>query len=462
MELIARKRYSNFVASQSGEPSAANQLRHHNLTDLAGCYNKMVDKIGLLNKSIRKLFDITNRGIMEKLLRFSYRNFAFHQIRNQTTKILDDIAQLHAASDNEEVSTSLSATCNCTKEVMYIWDNFLYDISQTVGIISPAKPQEASYSIIAERAEEEDDAILWKEYIQLTYEKCSPQMGKWKNEMHRLRRNIMKVIQKCRVKSIEGRKQCRLENTNLFQMGELKFTGKDNNKEAEEAKSNKTMMEDYEKEKKRRKFYCQTNCREENPSSSEEQAMVAGRKPASTKKIVLTFVLFSEDAELKIKTASADKTFEIRSWLSHISFFSYWDTVGDAISEMLLVESILYEKKMSRISIVFDTLFHLIMLISQLYFAPFFNLQWTCADWNKCYNDLPKKQCKVKVKDRTVIQTTDAERRVSSPLELQQRIDDLTKNKSKARLFVRYKIVASNFDNNVSKICYNVIPKEIK
>eukprot|EP00794_Sanderia_malayensis_P002494 gene2494-2872_t len=289
-------------------------LRHHNLTDLAGCYNKMVDKIGLLNKSIRKLFDITNRGIMEKLLRLSYRNFAFHQIRNQTTKILDDIAQLHAASDNEEVSTSLLATCNCTKEVMYIWDNFLYDISQT----------------------EEDDAILWKEYIQLTYEKCSPQMGKWKNKMHRLRRNIMKVIQKCRVKSIERRKQRRLENTNLFQMGELKFTGKYickkicisqrshgankdqgqcksnvqeiTTEEAEEAKSNKTMMEDYEKEKNRRKFYCQTSCREENPSASEEQATVAARKPTSTKKIVLTFVRkFNEVWEIKRNEGGATR-----------------------------------------------------------------------------------------------------------------------------------------------------------
>eukprot|EP00794_Sanderia_malayensis_P011682 gene11682-12894_t len=318
MELIVRKRYSNFVGSQSGEPSAVNQLRHHNLTDLAGCYNKMVDKIGLLNKSIRKLFDITNCGIMEKLLRLSYRNFAFHQIRNQTTKILDDIAQLHAASDNEEVSTSLLATCNCTKEVMYIWDNFLYDISQTVGIISPAKPQEASYFIIAKRVEEQDDATLWKEYIQLTYKKCNRQIVKWKNEMNRLRRIIMKVIQKCRVKSIERRKQCRLENTNLFQMGEYKFTGKYickkrcisqqshgankdqgqcksnvqeiTTEDAEETKSNKTMMEDYEKEKKRRKFYCQTSCREENPSASEEQATVAARKPTSTKKIVLTFV----------------------------------------------------------------------------------------------------------------------------------------------------------------------------
>eukprot|EP00794_Sanderia_malayensis_P002492 gene2492-2869_t len=58
----------------------------------------------------------------------------------------------------------------------------------------------------------------------------------------------------------------------------------------EKEKGNKIMMEDYEKEKGRRKFYCATSCREENPSASEEQATVAARKPASTKKIVLTFV----------------------------------------------------------------------------------------------------------------------------------------------------------------------------
>eukprot|EP00794_Sanderia_malayensis_P014706 gene14706-16234_t len=328
MELIVRKRYSNFVASQSGEPSAANQLRHHNLTDLAGCYNKTVDKIGLLNKSIRKLFDITNRGIMEKLLRLSYRSFAFYQMRNQTAKILDDIAQLHAASDNEEVSNCLSATCNCTKEVMYIWDNFLYDISQMVGCRKLKSCEYEKGRQMIEFVREQDDAILWKEYIQLTYKKCSRQIVKWKNEMNRLRRIIIKVIQKCRVKSIERRKQCRMENTNLFQMGELKFTGKYISKkrcisqrshgankvqghcksnvqkitteEAEETKNNKTMMEDYEKEKNRRKFYCAASCREENPSASEEQATVAARKPTSTKKIVLTFVRkFNEVWEIK-------------------------------------------------------------------------------------------------------------------------------------------------------------------
>eukprot|EP00794_Sanderia_malayensis_P005557 gene5557-6242_t len=121
-------------------------------------------------------------------------------------------------------------------------------------------------------------------------------------------------------------------------------------------------------------------------------------------------VLFSEEAELKIKAASADQSNSVMNEAAVVllDFLNLTNqTVGDAISDMLLVESILYEKK------------------------------WTCADWNKCYNDLPNKQCKVKVKDRTVIQTTDAERRVSSPVELQQRIDNLTKNIGKARSFVR-------------------------
>ena len=40
------------------------------------------------------------------------------------------------------------------------------------------------------------------------------------------------------------------------------------------------------------------------------------------------------------------------------------------------------------------------------------------------YTDLPSRQLKVRVADRTRIQTTDAERRVSQPLELQTRIDE--------------------------------------
>lgn len=63
----------------------------------------------------------------------------------------------------------------------------------------------------------------------------------------------------------------------------------------------------------------------------------------------------------------------------------------------------------------------------------------TIAEWNLLYTDLPSRQLKVTIKDRNVIKTTDAERRVSEPAELQTQIDNLVKScDSKfARSFVR-------------------------
>ena len=42
------------------------------------------------------------------------------------------------------------------------------------------------------------------------------------------------------------------------------------------------------------------------------------------------------------------------------------------------------------------------------------------------------------VKDRTVIQTTDAERKTTSPAGLQSAIDELVEQYNRARSFVRY------------------------
>lgn len=58
-------------------------------------------------------------------------------------------------------------------------------------------------------------------------------------------------------------------------------------------------------------------------------------------------------------------------------------------------------------------------------------------DWNKTYTDLPNRQLKVKVKDRRVIQTTDAERRATSPAGLQSAVDDLVSKFKYGRSFVR-------------------------
>lgn len=83
------------------------------------------------------------------------------------------------------------------------------------------------------------------------------------------------------------------------------------------------------------------------------------------------------------------------------------ETVGDAISDSLLVEVILQKNG------------------------------WDVRDWLACYNDLPNIQRKVSVADRNVITTTDAERKVVTPAGLQDEIDLVVAKYPKGRSFVR-------------------------
>lgn len=82
-------------------------------------------------------------------------------------------------------------------------------------------------------------------------------------------------------------------------------------------------------------------------------------------------------------------------------------TVGDALSDLLLVLAILTIKDLSP------------------------------SDWDSSYTDLPNRLSKVEVKDRTLFSTTDAERRLVSPPELQPKIDALVQKFSQGRSFVR-------------------------
>ncbi|KAI4488215.1 hypothetical protein M0804_005063 [Polistes exclamans] len=82
-------------------------------------------------------------------------------------------------------------------------------------------------------------------------------------------------------------------------------------------------------------------------------------------------------------------------------------TVGDALSDMLLIETILHAKG------------------------------WSIIDWEQCYTDLPNKQVKVKVKDRNIITTANAERQCVTPIGLQNEIDKVTAKYSKGRSFIR-------------------------
>lgn len=82
-------------------------------------------------------------------------------------------------------------------------------------------------------------------------------------------------------------------------------------------------------------------------------------------------------------------------------------TVGDALSDMLLVEVVLAHKSFSGI------------------------------EWDALYTDLPNRLVKVVVKDRSIFRTEDAERRLVAPAGLQQKIDELVRKYDGGRAFVR-------------------------
>lgn len=81
--------------------------------------------------------------------------------------------------------------------------------------------------------------------------------------------------------------------------------------------------------------------------------------------------------------------------------------VGDAISDLLLVEVILAHRK------------------------------WGPEEWDAGYQDLPNRLLKVLVPDRNAFVTEDAERKLTSPKGMQAQVDDLVKKFEKGRSFVR-------------------------
>lgn len=82
-------------------------------------------------------------------------------------------------------------------------------------------------------------------------------------------------------------------------------------------------------------------------------------------------------------------------------------TVGDALSDMLLVEVILAHKGYSG------------------------------YEWDSIYSDLPNRLVKVVVKDRNLFVTEDAERRLTNPVGLQQKLDEIIRKYGGGRAFVR-------------------------
>lgn len=122
-------------------------------------------------------------------------------------------------------------------------------------------------------------------------------------------------------------------------------------------------------------------------------------------------VLFSNNVVNKMKSVlqntdgSSVRHTIAEQFLSMVDLIN--QTVGDAMSDMLVVETILYER------------------------------HWSLDDWRATYTDLPNRQLKVTIKDRTVIQTTDDERKATAPEGLQEEIDKLVSGYKSARSFVR-------------------------
>lgn len=82
-------------------------------------------------------------------------------------------------------------------------------------------------------------------------------------------------------------------------------------------------------------------------------------------------------------------------------------SVGDALSDLLLVDAILQLKK------------------------------WDINTWDALYDDMPSRQCKVKVQDRSMIETNEDETKCISPLNLQHALDDAVATIPGSRAFIR-------------------------
>ncbi|XP_062860617.1 phosphoacetylglucosamine mutase [Trichomycterus rosablanca] len=122
-------------------------------------------------------------------------------------------------------------------------------------------------------------------------------------------------------------------------------------------------------------------------------------------------VLFSKNAMEQIQqlakdqSANGEKKHAAKLLEGTVNLIN--QATGDAISDMLLIEAVLAIRGM------------------------------TVQEWDAIYTDLPNRQLKVKVADRRVIETTDAERRATTPEGLQDSIDALVKKFKQARAFVR-------------------------
>jgi len=141
-------------------------------------------------------------------------------------------------------------------------------------------------------------------------------------------------------------------------------------------------------------------------------------------------VIFSSKAQQQIREAAANgKGKRLLLFMDLIN-----QTVGDALSDMLMVEAILHARG------------------------------WDVQDWSMAYQDLPNRQIKVRVADRNVIQTTDAERVCVKPEGLQDAINAIVAKFKDGRSFVRpsgtedvVRVYAeSDTQSNTDRLAYEV------
>lgn len=120
-------------------------------------------------------------------------------------------------------------------------------------------------------------------------------------------------------------------------------------------------------------------------------------------------VVYSGDAKSSIrKVADEGDTEQRKSAQLLLNFIDVTnETVGDAISDLFLVESVLRARGIS------------------------------VQDWEQQYTDLPCRQLKVTVQDRNAISTADAERQCTAPEGLQTKINELVSQYPSGRSFVR-------------------------
>jgi phosphoacetylglucosamine mutase len=119
-------------------------------------------------------------------------------------------------------------------------------------------------------------------------------------------------------------------------------------------------------------------------------------------------VLFSPTSQDKLTTYEPSTPAQSTA-LTHLINLTQLinQTVGDALSDMLLVEVVLAHKSYSGV------------------------------EWDSLYADLPNRLVKVVVADRTIFKTQDAERQLVSPPGLQKKIDEIVQRYDGGRSFVR-------------------------